>query len=102
MNNTFGVTIMEESSMHIRNSLKLCNTFKVANMPNDVLHLHLFPFSLWEKAKKWPRSPLEGTPLNGESLYKVWGHYKRYHRRYPHHGMSRHYIVHLFYFGVSY
>jgi len=43
----------EDTNAHLQHFLELCDTFTVKNVAAGAIRLHLFPFSLLGKAKKW-------------------------------------------------
>ena len=43
----------ENPYAHLATYLKICNTVKIAGVPEDAIHLDLFCFSLVGKAKIW-------------------------------------------------
>ena len=43
----------EDASAHLQHSLEICSTFTIKGVSNDIILLHLFPFSLLGKAKQW-------------------------------------------------
>jgi hypothetical protein len=42
----------EDASAHLQHFLEICSTFTIKGVTTDVILLHLFPFSLLEKAKQ--------------------------------------------------
>jgi hypothetical protein len=44
---------LEDANAHLQHFLEICSTFTIRGVTQDVVHLHLFPFSLLEKAKQW-------------------------------------------------
>ncbi|KAL4303450.1 hypothetical protein GQ457_10G006890 [Hibiscus cannabinus] len=49
----FGGTPHENARHHLKSFLKICNSFKIHGVSNDVLQMKLFPYSLRDKAKAW-------------------------------------------------
>ncbi|KAK8506678.1 hypothetical protein V6N12_038497 [Hibiscus sabdariffa] len=49
----FGGSAAENVRQHLKSFLKICNSFKINGVSNDVLKLKLFPYSLSDKAKAW-------------------------------------------------
>ncbi|KAK8628149.1 hypothetical protein V6N13_063861 [Hibiscus sabdariffa] len=49
----FGGTPNKNARQHLKSFLKICNSFKIHGVSNDVLKLKLFPYSLRDKAKTW-------------------------------------------------
>jgi hypothetical protein len=50
--NTFSGKAYEDASAHLQNFLDICSTIVIKDIAQDVILLHLFPFSLEERAKK--------------------------------------------------
>jgi hypothetical protein len=42
----------EDAIAHLQHFLEICSTFTIQGVTQDVVHLHLFPFSLLGKAKQ--------------------------------------------------
>jgi hypothetical protein len=43
----------EDANTHLQHFLEICSTFTIRRVNQDVVRLHLFPFSFLEKAKQW-------------------------------------------------
>jgi hypothetical protein len=43
----------EDANAHLQHFLEICSTFTIRGVTQDVVRLHLFPFSLLGKAKQW-------------------------------------------------
>jgi hypothetical protein len=43
----------EDASAYLQHFLEICSTFTIKGVPRDAILLHLFSFSLLEKAKQW-------------------------------------------------
>ena len=43
----------EDANSHLQQFLEICSTFTIKGASADAVKLHLFPFSLIEKAKQW-------------------------------------------------
>ena len=46
----------EDSYVHLASYIEICNTIKIARVPEDVIRLNLFSFSLAGEAKRWLHS----------------------------------------------
>jgi hypothetical protein len=44
---------LEDANAHLQHFLEICSTFTIRGVPQDVIRLCLFPFSLLGKAKQW-------------------------------------------------
>ncbi|KAK8597008.1 hypothetical protein V6N12_065485 [Hibiscus sabdariffa] len=49
----FGGSPAENARQHLKSFLKICNSFKIHGVSNDILKWKLFPYSLTDKAKAW-------------------------------------------------
>ena len=54
--NQFGGGPLEDPRDHLTNFLQICATIKSNGVSDDVIRLHLFPFSLRDKARSWLNS----------------------------------------------
>ena len=54
--------------MHVKNFLEICATCKFQNFTDDSVRLHLFHFSLKDKAKAWLNSLSPGSITSWELL----------------------------------
>jgi hypothetical protein len=43
----------EDANAHLQHFLEICSRFTIRGVPQDAIHLHLFPFSLSRKVKQW-------------------------------------------------
>jgi hypothetical protein len=43
----------EDANAHLWHFLEICSTFTIRGITQDMVHLHLFPFSLLGKTKQW-------------------------------------------------
>ncbi|CAM8956872.1 unnamed protein product [Rhodiola kirilowii] len=57
---------------HLTSFLKLCETFKINNVPKESIYLRLFPFSLMGRAKDWLWSHDENTFTTWDELAQAF------------------------------
>jgi len=57
----FGGSPMEDPNLHISVFLEVCDTLKINGASTDTIRLHLFPFSLRDKARVWLHSLPPGS-----------------------------------------
>jgi hypothetical protein len=50
---TLGGKASEDANAHLQHFLEICSTFTIRGVIQDVVSLHLFPFSLLGKMKQW-------------------------------------------------
>jgi hypothetical protein len=43
----------KDASAHLQNFLEISSTITIKDVAQDIILLHLFPFSLVERAKQW-------------------------------------------------
>ena len=58
----------EDPNRHLIQFLDVCNSFKQNGVPNGVIRLRLFPYSLQGKAKEWFNNLEEGSITSWETL----------------------------------
>jgi hypothetical protein len=51
--NTFSGKPYEDASAHLQNFLEISSTIVIMDIAQDVILLHLFPFSLEGREKQW-------------------------------------------------
>jgi len=49
----FGGTPLDDPNLHLAIFLEVCDMFKLNRVSTDAIRLHLFPFSLRDKARAW-------------------------------------------------
>ncbi|XP_074343484.1 uncharacterized protein LOC141682685 isoform X1 [Apium graveolens] len=64
----FGGSPIEDTNMHIRDFIEICDTFKFNGVSKDAIKLKLFPFSLRDKAKSWLHSLSTGSITKWEDI----------------------------------
>ncbi|KAL2938379.1 Protein HEG-like protein 1 [Bienertia sinuspersici] len=57
---------------HIDSFLEKCDTIKINNVTDDAIRLHLFPFSLRDRAKEWLRDESKGKFDIWDKLVKAF------------------------------
>jgi len=68
----FGGSSMEDPNLHLSMFLEVCDTLKINGASTDTIRLHLFPFSLRDKARAWLHSLLLGSISTWEELIKAF------------------------------
>nr|GEW53741.1 hypothetical protein [Tanacetum cinerariifolium] len=102
---------------HIRWFNKITSTIKYRDVPNSVIKLVLFPFSLAGAARRWqekepPRSITtwedllsefinEFFPPQEQSFHEAWDRYKDLLRACPHHGFTKLHQLNTFYNALN-
>nr|GEU64789.1 reverse transcriptase domain-containing protein [Tanacetum cinerariifolium] len=89
---------------HIKSFNRITSTLKFRDVPNDVIKLMLFPYSLEGAAKIWyeketPRSILTWGDL--ETFGEAWERLKEMLRQCPHRGFSELHQIDSFYNGLN-
>ncbi|XP_057772985.1 uncharacterized protein LOC130992391 [Salvia miltiorrhiza] len=65
--NQYGGKAVEDPNAHLAQFLELCSTVKINGVPDDIIRLRLFPFSLRDKAKSWYQTlQLGANPVWGD------------------------------------
>nr|GEX18073.1 hypothetical protein [Tanacetum cinerariifolium] len=80
----------ENPHIHINNFKRITSTLKFRDVPNDVIKLMMFPYSLKGAARVW----YDKEPLNSiltwedlETFAEAWERFKEMLRACPHHGL---------------
>ncbi|XP_021762933.1 uncharacterized protein LOC110727661 [Chenopodium quinoa] len=68
----FGGSANECPLAHLDNFLELCTTIKQNNLTEEFIWMHMFRFSLRDKAKCWLRSVKEGSLTTWEKVTKAF------------------------------
>ncbi|XP_021761416.1 uncharacterized protein LOC110726269 [Chenopodium quinoa] len=68
----FGGSANECPLAHLDNFLELCTTIKQNNLTEEFIWMHMFRFSLRDKAKCWLRSVKEGSLTTWEEVTKAF------------------------------
>jgi len=66
--NQFNGLVHENPYTHLATFLKICNTVKIHQVPNEAIRLSLFPFSLAGNAKVWLNSFPENSLTSWEDV----------------------------------
>ncbi|XP_057780767.1 uncharacterized protein LOC130999277 [Salvia miltiorrhiza] len=64
----YGGQAIEDPNAHLAHFLELCSTVKMNGVPDDIIRLRLFPFSLRDKAKSWYHTLQLGENIVWEDL----------------------------------
>ncbi|GJS61344.1 hypothetical protein Tco_0656128 [Tanacetum coccineum] len=94
----------ENPHAHINSFKIITSTLRFRNVPNDVIKLMMFPYSLEGAAKTWyekepPNSILTWKDL--ETFTEAWERFKELLRACPHHGFTELTQVDTFYNGLN-
>ncbi|GJT39028.1 hypothetical protein Tco_0938893 [Tanacetum coccineum] len=88
---------------HINNFKRITSTLKFRNVPNDVIILMMFPYSLEGNARIWYEKEPPNSILTWEDLTfnEAWERFKEMLRACPHHGFLELTQVDTFYNGLN-
>ncbi|GJR48942.1 hypothetical protein Tco_1317045 [Tanacetum coccineum] len=88
---------------HINSFKRITSTLRFRNVPNDVIKLMMFPYSLEGAAKTWYEKEPPNSILNWEDLVtnEAWERFKELLRACPHHGFTELTQVVTFYNGLN-
>ncbi|GKA31994.1 reverse transcriptase domain-containing protein [Tanacetum coccineum] len=88
---------------HINNFKRITSTLKFRGVPNDVIKLMMFPYSLEGAARIWYDKEPPNSILTWDDLTfgEAWERFKEMLRAYPHHGFSELTQIDTFYNGLN-
>ncbi|GJV01769.1 reverse transcriptase domain-containing protein [Tanacetum coccineum] len=90
---------------HINSFKRITSTLRFRNVPNDVIKLMMFPYSLEGAAKTWYEKEPPNSILTWEDLAlsssEAWERFKELLRACPHHGFTELTQVDTFYNGLN-
>ncbi|GJZ38001.1 reverse transcriptase domain-containing protein [Tanacetum coccineum] len=88
---------------HINSFKRITSTLRFRNVPNDVIKLMMFPYSLEGAAKTWYEKEPPNSILTWEDLVtnEAWERFKELLRACPHHGFTELTQVDTFYNGLN-
>ncbi|XP_073317273.1 uncharacterized protein [Primulina huaijiensis] len=66
--NLFAGIATADPHVHLRTFLEITDTVKINNVPDDIIRLHLFPFSLRDQARGWLQSLPLGSIMTWQEL----------------------------------
>ncbi|GJU59386.1 reverse transcriptase domain-containing protein [Tanacetum coccineum] len=93
----------ENPHAHINSFKRITSTLRFRNVPNDVIKLMMFPYSLEGAAKTWYEKEPPNSILTWDDLVtnEAWERFKGMLRSCPHHGFSELTQVDTFYNGLT-
>ncbi|GJX07357.1 hypothetical protein Tco_0195289 [Tanacetum coccineum] len=93
----------ENPHAHINSFKRITSTLQFRNVPNDVIKLMMFPYSLEGAAKTWYEKEPPNSILTWEDLVtnEAWERFKELLRACPHHGFTELTQVDTFYNGLN-
>uniref|UniRef100_A0A151UHG2 Retrotransposon gag domain-containing protein n=1 Tax=Cajanus cajan TaxID=3821 RepID=A0A151UHG2_CAJCA len=109
-NNKFAGVDHEDPYLHLHTFIELCGTVKIHQVPEEVIQMNLFPFSLLGKAKIFfPLAKINQakseivtfSQKQDELLSEAWERYKSLLRRCPSHGFDDLTQVNIFLGGLQ-
>ncbi|GJZ42723.1 reverse transcriptase domain-containing protein [Tanacetum coccineum] len=101
--NPFNGRENENPHAHINSFKRITSTLRFRNVPNDVIKLMMFPYSLEGAAKTWYEKEPPNSILTWEDLVtnEAWERFKELLRACPHHGFTELTQVDTFYNGLN-
>ncbi|GJS96108.1 hypothetical protein Tco_0803076 [Tanacetum coccineum] len=93
----------ENPHTHINSFKRITSTLRFRNVPNDVIKLMMFPYSLEGAAKTWYEKEPPNSILTWKDLVtnEAWERFKELLRACPHHGFTKLTQVDTFYNGLN-
>ncbi|GJS67318.1 hypothetical protein Tco_0681882 [Tanacetum coccineum] len=91
----------ENPHAHINSFKRITATLRFRNVPNDVIKLMMFPYSLEGAAKTWYEKEPPNSILTWEDLVTKFERFKELLRACPHHGFTELTQVDTFYNGLN-
>ncbi|GKE30060.1 hypothetical protein Tco_1445444, partial [Tanacetum coccineum] len=94
----------ENPHTHINNFKRITSTLKFRDVPNDVIKLMMFPYSLEGAARVWYDKEPPNLILTWEDLEtfsEAWESFKEMLRAFPHHGFTELTQIDTFYIGLN-
>ncbi|GJY71741.1 reverse transcriptase domain-containing protein [Tanacetum coccineum] len=92
----------ENPYAHINSFKRITSTLRFRNVPNDVIKLMMFPYSLEGAAKTWyDKEPPNSILTREETFSEAWERFKELLRACPHHGFTELTQVDTFYNGLN-
>ncbi|GJR53997.1 reverse transcriptase domain-containing protein [Tanacetum coccineum] len=93
----------ENPHAHINSFKRITSTLRFRNVPNNVIKLMMFPYSLEGAAKTWYEKEPPNSNLTWEDLVtnEAWERFKELLRACPHHGFTELTQVDTFYNGLN-
>ncbi|GJZ33776.1 hypothetical protein Tco_0579212 [Tanacetum coccineum] len=89
----------ENPHTHINNFKRITSTLKFRDVPNDVIKLMMFPYSLEGAARVWYDKEPPNSILTWDDL--AWERFKEMLRACPHHGFTKLTQIDTFYNGLN-
>ncbi|GJV82723.1 hypothetical protein Tco_1522621 [Tanacetum coccineum] len=94
----------ENPHAHINSFKRITSTLRFRDVPNDVIKLMMFPYSLEGNARLWYEKEPHNSILTWEDLEtfsEAWERFKEMLRACPHHGFTELTQVDTFYNGLN-
>ncbi|GKB28262.1 hypothetical protein Tco_0867663 [Tanacetum coccineum] len=90
----------ENPHAHINSFKRITSTLRFRDVPNDVIKLMMFPYSLGGNARLWYKKEPPNSILTWE-VSEAWERFKEMLRACPHHGFTELTQVDTFYNGLN-